>query len=58
MLAVDTWGKTNVMKLLANAPLGLRALRRGKFPMPAPFHKKRPGADNVGRIFKRLANKK
>ncbi|MDA1035336.1 MAG: succinate dehydrogenase iron-sulfur subunit [Chloroflexi bacterium] len=57
MLAVDTWGKTNVVKLLSNAPLGIRTLRRGKFPMPGPFHKKRPGAENVGRIFKRFANK-
>ena len=57
MLAVDTWGKTNVVKLLSNAPLGFRALVRGKFPMPGLLHKKRPGAEHVGRIFKRLANK-
>lgn len=57
MLAVETWGKANVVKLLGNAPLGFRALVRGKLPMPAPFHKKRPGAVNVERIFKRFADK-
>ena len=54
MLAVDSWGKANVPKLLSQAPLGLRVFVRGKFPMPGPFHKKRPGAENVGRIFKRF----
>ena len=54
MLAVDSWGKFNVPKLLANAPLGIRALRRGKFPLPGILHHKRPGAENVGRIFKRF----
>jgi succinate dehydrogenase / fumarate reductase iron-sulfur subunit len=58
MLAVDSWGKTNVVKLMGNAMLGFRTLRRGKFPMPGPFHKKRPGAENVGRIFKRLSGAK
>jgi len=58
MLAVDTWGKTNVVKLMSNAGLGISTLRRGKFPMPGPFHKKRPGAEHVGRIFKRLATTK
>jgi len=57
MLAVETWGKTNVVKLLGNAPLGFRALVRGKLPMPGPLHKKRPGSENVSRIFKRFANK-
>ena len=57
MLAVETWGKFNLPKLIAAAPLGIRVLRRGKFPLPRPFHKKRPGAQNVGRIFKRLAKK-
>ena len=57
MLAVDSWGRTNVVKLASNAPLGIRTLVRGKFPMPWPFHKKRPGAENVGRIFKRLERK-
>ena len=58
MLAVDTWGKANVFKLMAQAPLGFRVLVRGKFPKPSPFHHKRPGAENVGRIFKRLERKR
>ena len=58
MLAVDTWGRFNFPKLIAMAPLGIRALRRGKLPMPWPFHHKLPGAQHVGRIFKRLEGKK
>ena len=58
MLAVDSWGKFNVPKLIAAAPLGLRTLRRGKFPLPAPFHHKRPGHKNVRRLFERLAGAK
>ena len=53
MLAVDSWGKLNVPKLLAEAPLGIRALRRRKFPLPALLHHKRPGHENVRRIFER-----
>ena len=53
MLAVDSWGKFNVPKLLSEAPLGIRALRRRKFPLPAPFHHKLPGHENVRRIFER-----
>ena len=53
MLAVDSWGKFNVPKLLSEAPLGIRALRRRKFPLPAVFHHKRPGHENVRRIFER-----
>jgi succinate dehydrogenase / fumarate reductase iron-sulfur subunit len=58
MLAVESWGKFNLPKLISEAPLGIRVLRRGKFPMPWPLHKRRPGADNVGKIFKRLQGKK
>ena len=58
MLAVDTWGRFNFPKLIAMAPLGIRALQRGKLPMPWPFHHKLPGAQHVGRIFKRLEGKK
>ena len=53
MLAVDSWGKFNVPKLLSEAPLGIRALRRRKFPLPALLHHKRPGHENVRRIFER-----
>jgi succinate dehydrogenase / fumarate reductase iron-sulfur subunit len=56
MLAIDSWGRTNVVKLMGNAMLGFRTLRRGKLPLRSgPFHPKRPGSDAVGRIFKRLA---
>ncbi len=54
MLAVESWGKFNFPKLLSEAPLGIRTLVRGKFPAPWPLHKKRPGAEHVGRIFKRI----
>ena len=57
MLAVDSWGRFNVPKLIAAAPIGLRALVRGKLPLPAPFHKKLPGAENITRIFRRLEEK-
>jgi hypothetical protein len=48
----------NVPKLMGNAMLGFRTLVRGKLPPPGPLHHKRPGAENVGRIFKRFADKK
>ena len=58
MLAVETWGMFNAPKLMGNAMLGFRTLVRGKLPPPGPLHHKRPGAENVGRIFKRFADKK
>lgn len=57
-LAIDSWGMFNLPKLIAAIPVGLRALIRGKFPLPAPFHKKRPGAEHVKNIFKRLEKTK
>lgn len=54
LLAVESWGKFNVPKLMASAPVGLRALVRGKLPKGGPLHHKRPGAKNVERIFRRL----
>ncbi|MBI68012.1 MAG: succinate dehydrogenase [Chloroflexi bacterium] len=56
MLAVDSWGKFNLPKLVGNLPLALRVLRRGKFPLPAPFHHKVPGNKNIKRIFERIDN--
>ena len=38
MLAVDSWGKFNLPKLVGELPLGMRTLRRGKFPLPGPLH--------------------
>jgi succinate dehydrogenase / fumarate reductase iron-sulfur subunit len=57
MLAVDSWGKFNLPKLIAEIPLGIRVLRRGKMPLPGILHHKRKGADAIGRIFKRLEGK-
>ncbi|MEX2598542.1 MAG: succinate dehydrogenase iron-sulfur subunit [Dehalococcoidia bacterium] len=54
MLAVDSWGKFNFPKLISEAPLGIRALMRGKFPKPWPLHKKRSGHEQVAGIFKRV----
>lgn len=51
-LPVNTVGMFNLPALLNFAPVGLRALRRGK--MPPIFHKMLPGVENVRRIFKRL----
>ena len=56
MLAVDSWGKFNLPKLIGSAPVGLRALVRGKMPRPGLLHHKRPGAENIKRIFDRLAD--
>ena len=58
MLAVDSWGRFNIPKLIAEAPLGIRALIRGKFPKPMFLHHKRPGARNVGKIFQRFDRKR
>ena len=51
-LPVKTVGMFNLPALLNFAPVGLRALRKGK--MPPIFHKMLPGAENVRRIFRRL----
>jgi len=53
-LAIDTWGVFNLPKLLAAAPVGLRTLIRGKFPLPKPFHHKRTGHEQVARIFAKV----
>jgi succinate dehydrogenase / fumarate reductase, iron-sulfur subunit len=57
MLAVESWGMFNFPKLIAEAPLGIRVLLRGKFPTPRPFHKKRAGHEHVAQIFKRIEEK-
>ena len=41
----------NLPKLIAALPVGMRALMRGK--LPPIRHKKRPGAKNLARIFRR-----
>jgi hypothetical protein len=51
-LALDSYGSiADKMKLV---PIGLRSMLRGKMPKTGPFHHKRPGADQVERIFEEL----
>ena len=50
-LPVETWGMFNLPKIIAAMPVGMRALVRGK--LPPIRHKKRPGAENLARIFRR-----
>ncbi len=51
-LPVKTVGMFNMPALLNFAPVGLRALRKGK--MPPIFHKMLPNVENVRRIFRRV----
>ena len=50
-LPIKTWGIFNLGKLVPSLPVAIRAVLRGK--LPPIWHKKRPGAANVGRIFRR-----
>ena len=54
-LPIKTVGIFNIPKLLGMAPVGLRALLRGK--LPPIFHRPLPGVQNVRRIFKRMEGK-
>ena len=51
-LPIKTVGMFNMRAMLNLAPVGLRALMRGK--MPPVVHKMLPKVENVRRIFKRL----
>ena len=51
-LPIKTVGMFNLPAMLNLAPVGLRALAKGK--MPPIFHKMLPNAENVRRIFRRL----
>ncbi len=51
-LPIKTVGMFNLPALLNFAPVGLRALIKGK--MPPVFHKMLPNVENVRRIFKKL----
>ena len=51
-LPIKTVGMFNLPALLNFAPVGLRALRKGK--MPPIVHKMLPNVENVRRIFRRL----
>jgi succinate dehydrogenase / fumarate reductase iron-sulfur subunit len=51
-LAIDTeGGPINIKAQLKQLPLGLKALKRGKLPLPYFLHPKRPGADRIKSIF-------
>ena len=51
-LPIRTFGMFNMPAMMSMAPVGLRALLRGK--MPPILHKMLPNVGNVRRIFKRL----
>ena len=48
-LVVNTYGKTNVKELVKLIPVAARSFRVGK--VPPLIHKKRPGAENIQRLF-------
>ena len=56
-LAIETEGLTNLKAQIKQLPLALRALKRGKLPKPYVGHKKRPGADKIKAIFKKVEGK-
>ena len=55
-LAIEAIGLFNVVGLLKLLPTAIRAMRRGKAPVPY-LHKKRPGAANIRRIIERAERK-
>jgi succinate dehydrogenase / fumarate reductase iron-sulfur subunit len=55
-LPIKTIGMFNIRAMQSFAPVGLRALIRGK--MPPIFHKMLPNVENVRRIFRRLEPKR
>ena len=50
-LVVNTFGKTNIKEMIKLIPVAARSFRVGK--VPPLIHKKRPGAENVQRIFEK-----
>ena len=58
-LAIDTEGGfTHFLSQIKQIPLGLKALKRGKMPRPYFLHPKRPGADKIRNIFRKVEAKK
>ncbi len=55
-LALESEGLTNIPGLLRLAPTAIRAIRKGKAPLPY-LHHKRPGADQIRRIFQKARAK-
>ena len=54
-LVVNTFGKTNFKELIKLIPVAARSFKVGK--VPPLIHKKRPGAENVQRIFEKVENR-
>lgn len=52
-LALETWGLARLLNLL---PMAWRAFRRGKLPFPYR-HPRRPGAEQIARIFDKAEKK-
>ena len=53
MLAVRTFGLTNVRQMLSFLPMILRALPRRKLPRSGPLFRPIPGIDRIRRLFQR-----
>lgn len=52
-LAIETEGYGNVKGLLNLLPTAMKAMKRGKAPMPF-MHPKRPGAEHITKIIKKV----
>lgn len=55
-LPIFSFGIFNIIELIKMIPLAIRSQRAGK--VPPIFHKKRPGAEYVTRIFEKVENRK
>lgn len=55
-LAIESEGYGNVKGLLGLLPTALKAMKRGKAPLPY-LHPKRPGAEHITRIFEKAEEK-
>lgn len=56
-LAIESEGITNLKGLMKLLPTAVKAMARGKAPIPY-LHAKRPGADRIKRIFEKGEGKK
>jgi succinate dehydrogenase / fumarate reductase iron-sulfur subunit len=55
-LPINTFGLFNIREMVKMIPLAIRSKKAGK--VPPIFHKKRPGADHVARIFEKVESRK
>ena len=53
MLAVRTFGLTNLRQMFSFLPMILRALPRRKLPRSGPLFRPIPGIDRIRRLFRR-----